>query len=210
MGPTIDGSRSMKSLPNGGSMVNESSSRPSSMSTEFSPSTMDPSSPSFQRRRSEPLNPSSWGTSGAKTTPSWSLGFTYASTSEPIPSPFTSKSVVLAEWNAPSQESKVSMRKFNVDRMRRHMARDTPDSIIIYVDAYDIRSDGDLASITEQLFGRWKKKMEIKHERKNPEGRIDIYQEFDIDFNRYRVGARIRFIQTVRSSHAAHFDSSSR
>lgn len=81
----------------------------------------------------------------------------------------------------------MKIRPFNIDRMRRNVARSTPDFIILEISVTDLQRIGEAGRI--RLFKGWMDKMRIKHIGKMD--RIEFFQEYLIDRNVYKVSARV-------------------
>lgn len=95
----------------------------------------------------------------------------------------------------------MKIRPFNIDRMRRNVARSTPDFIILEISVTDLQRIGEAGM--HRLFRSWMDKMRIKHLGKGR--RIEFFQEHLVDRNVYKVSARVvedlyaRPIQSTRS-----------
>lgn len=79
----------------------------------------------------------------------------------------------------------MKIRPFNVDKMRRHAARSTPDRITKVITIVEAENE----TAVRRLFTDWMDKMRIKHLGKRK--RIEFFQEYDIDRNAYRVAAQV-------------------
>lgn len=95
----------------------------------------------------------------------------------------------------------MKIRPFNIDRMRRNVARSTPDFIILEISVTDLQRIGNVGM--NRVFKGWMDKMRIKHLDKG--NRFEFFQEYLVDRNVYKVSARVvedlyaRPIQSTRS-----------
>lgn len=86
------------------------------------------------------------------------------------------------------------------ERIFRHMARDVSDVKRVWVDRDDLidqiafggRSNPDtkVADLVDMHLKNWVRLVKIKY---GECVEIDIFTDYDIDFNRYRFGGRVRF-----------------
>lgn len=85
------------------------------------------------------------------------------------------------------------------ERIFRHMAREVPDYKIVFLDRDVLADEVDKAGLNpygdsyltfffEKYLGNWERLVKIKHGQDTP---IEIFSEYDVDFNRYRLGGRL-------------------
>lgn len=79
----------------------------------------------------------------------------------------------------------MKIRPFNIDRMRRHSARSTPDQIVKIITIKEAENE----TAVRRLFIDWMDKMRVKHLGKRK--RIEFYQEYNIEKNEYHVSAKV-------------------
>ena len=97
----------------------------------------------------------------------------------------------------------MKIRPFNIDRMRRHAARSTPDFIIFDLSVTELQRIGDVGG--HRLLRSWMDKMQIKHVGKM--NRIELFQEYLGDRNAYKISARVvkdQYDHTSDSPHHQH------
>lgn len=80
--------------------------------------------------------------------------------------------------------------KLNKDRVFRHMARDAPDYKIMYVDRDELVEQLEFPLWFQKSMSHWQRLMDIKHKGEYLE--FKHWQDYDIDFNRYRYGMAVR------------------
>lgn len=92
-------------------------------------------------------------------------------------------------------------RRMNNDRVKKAMARDTPEYKIVYVSMHDLitRDEFDTKQFALDMLHPWAERMEIKL-RGLPRHMwdVDSFTEYDIDFMRYRFGVRVRYLVRTR------------
>jgi hypothetical protein len=95
----------------------------------------------------------------------------------------------------------MKIRPFNIDKMRRHVARSTPDRVQFVVSMKELHRIGETG--VRRLFINWMDKMRVKHLGKRK--RIEFFQEYNISDDSYWVTGVVvddpyaRPIQSTRS-----------
>lgn len=86
------------------------------------------------------------------------------------------------------------------ERIFRHMAREVPDYKIVHLDRYELDDKlgyalfskdepFERAPFAKKYLGHWLRLAKIRH---GEDANIEIWGDYDIDFNRYRLGGAVR------------------
>lgn len=83
----------------------------------------------------------------------------------------------------------------NRTKMLKQLDRTFSDVQVLYIDAFDVHNEREMMEIAEQFFGYCKKVWGRKYDSRTHD--ILLEQEFEIDYNRFVLIARVRELPQV-------------